>query len=700
MANGDVADGQNRQPGRSGDTSEHFEESPDIEAAREQVDEASDETTGYTDVNEGGFQDGFTIKSILGALFVALIMMPGAIYLGLVAGQGLGSAAQWVTIVLFSEVARRSFLPLSRQEIYVLYYIAGGLAYVALGDRGISGGPMGNLIWNQYFVQSPQAASIAREIPWFATPQPESAGIIQRNFFSRDWWSPHGGALGVLIFTQILERVSWIPAGYILFRATSDIERLPFPLASVAASGATALAEASSKEESWRWRVFSTGTIIGLIFGAFYIAIPVFTGTVFGTAITLIPIPFADFMKSTEQILPAAPVGISGDLGKVIIGFVLPFSMVIGTTVSSIVCQIIGNPILYRLGMLPKWHPGMESINTRIATNFDFWMSAGIGIQIAIAILGLYMVVKATVDATRGNNKDGRGAWNVVPKGRGDTPATIKWAFMVWFGATLAYIATTHFLIPTFPLWLLVIYGLVWTPLNSFIAARMFGLTSQGVNFPFLKELTIMKSNYQNVDVWFAPLPLHDYGHLSQQFREVELTKTKFTSIIKAELLMFPLILLGGLLYWQFIWHTSPVPSAQYPFAQKMWPIAATNQAIFNQINKPDGASFVLSAFKPRIIVGGGVAAMGLYALMYFMKLPVLAFYGAAGGANALPADTIPMCFGACLSRFYFEKRFGTRKWRDYAPVLLAGFACGTGLVSMGAIALALISKAVQPLPF
>ncbi len=690
-----MADNQNNRSDSAGGSA-RFEESEDIESARERVDETAD----VGEDMESEFKEGFTIKSILGALFVALIMMPGAIYLGLVAGQGLGSAAQWVTIVLFAEVARRSFLPLSRQEIYLLYYIAGGLAYVALGDRGISGGPMGNLIWNQYFIQSPQAASIAREIPWFATPQPESAGIVQRSFLHRDWWTPHGGAMGMLILTQILERVSWIPAGYILFRATSDIERLPFPLASVAASGATALAEASSKEESWRWRVFSTGTIIGLIFGAFYIAIPVFTSTVFGTAVTLIPIPFADFMKSTETFMPAAPVNLSGDLGKVLIGFVLPYSMVVGTTVSSILCQWIGNPILYRMGMLPKWHPGMESINTRIATNFDFWMSAGIGIQIAIAIIGLYMVVKATVDAARGGGKDGRGAWNVVPKGRGDSPATIKWAFGVWFGATIAYIATTHFLIPMFPLWLLVVYGLVWTPLNSFIAARMYGLTSQGINFPFLKELTVMKSNYQRVDVWFAPLPLHDYGYLAQSFREVELTKTKFTSIIKAELLMFPLILIGGFLYWQFIWHTSPIPSAQYPFAQKLWPIAATNQAIFNQINKPDGASFVLSAFKPLIIVGGGVVAMMLYAIMIAVKAPILAFYGAAGGANAYPGDTIPMLFGGILSKYYFAKKIGEQKWRDYAPVLLAGFACGTGLISMGAIALALISKAVQPLPF
>ena len=58
------------------------------------------------------FEDGFTLKSMVGAIFIALFMLPGGLYLGLVAGQGVGEAAEWVTIVLFAEVARRSFQPL------------------------------------------------------------------------------------------------------------------------------------------------------------------------------------------------------------------------------------------------------------------------------------------------------------------------------------------------------------------------------------------------------------------------------------------------------------------------------------------------------------------------------------------------------------------------------------------------------------
>lgn len=668
----------------------HPEHLDSVAAARAAVEEESE------DDEHGGFQEGFTIKTFIGALFVTLIMTAGAIYLGLVAGSGLGPAAQWVTIVLFAEVARRSFLPLSRQEIYILFYVAGGLASVALADKGISGGPIGALIWNQYFVQSPQAAPIAKEIPWFATPQPGSPGLDQRTFFHRDWFGP----LGVLIAAQLLERISWLPAGYVLFRATSDIERLPFPLASVAASGATALAEAGSKEDSWRWRIFSTGTTIGLIFGAFYVAIPVLTGVAFGKAVTLIPIPFLDFMPSTETFLPAAPTGFSGDLGKVLTGFVLPFEMVAGSFASSVVCQLGLNPILYKQGVLSQWHPGTDSIQTSVTNNFDFWMSAGVGIQLAIAVIGIAILVKGAIEASKGLNKSSRGAWHEVPAGRGDKAGWYKIALGIWLLSTLAYIGLVHYILPTFPLWLLVTYGLLWTPLNSFIAARMFGLTSQDVTFPFMKEMTIMKSGYQKIDAWFAPMPLNDYGWAAQKFREVELTKTKFTSVIKAEIVMFPLILLGGFMYWQFIWHTSQIPSTQFPNAQKIWPIRATSQAIWTQINKAGGANWMLSAIKPPVIIGSGAAAIGLYGLMSVLKLPLLAFYGVASGANAFVADTTPTFIGACLGKYYFAKKYGLETWRNYAPVLLAGFACGTGLVTMAAIALALISKAVQPLPF
>jgi hypothetical protein len=679
-------------------------EEVDMSKLREQV-EAESREDGETEVQ---FEEGFSGKTIVGALFVGLIMLPGALYLGLVAGQGLGPAAEWVTIVLFAEIMRRSFLPMKKQEIYILYYVAASLTHVVFADKGLSGGPFGTLIWNQYFIQSPPASVVAKDIPSWVVPPAGSAALQNRTFLDAAWAIP----IGLLLLGEVLGRLNWMSAGYVLFRVTSDIERLPFPMAPVAASGATALAEAASKEESWRWRVFSIGSVIGLVFGFFYIAIPVFTSVVFGKAFTLIPIPFFDLTTNTESILPAALTGISGDLTKVLTGFVLPYPIVLGSVWGSIVCRIGMAPFLQRAGVFGDaqsngWTPGMDAFYTKQATDIKFWMSVGIGLQVAVALIGIVSVIKAFGNL-RAQARN-RGLSMTIPKGRGDIKISIP--IMIWLSVTVTYILLAKYLISLgpssqpgatqFPFWLLVFYGLIWSPINSYVSARMIGITGTGVTFPYLKEVSIMKSGYPYADIWYAPIPLYDFGAHAQKFREVELTRTKFGSVVKVELFMLPVILIASFIFWAFFWHTSQIPSSQHPYAAKVWPIHATFQAMFNTINRSsDGIQWVKEAIDGWRVAGGMAAGLSLYFVFGLFKLPGLFFYGFIGGSGAWPMDTIPTFFGAWLGKKYFSKRFGLENWRMYTPVLLAGFSCGTGLIAMASIALALIAKSVNYLPF
>ena len=74
--------------------------------------------------------------------------------------------------------------------------------------------------------------------------------------------------------------------------------------------------------------------------------------------------------------------------------------------------------------------------------------------------------------------------------------------------------------------------------------------------------------------------------------------------------------------------------------------------------------------------------------------------YGLVRGlGTGLAAGVIPQMIGALIGRYYFEKKLGL-KWRQYAPVLLAGFSCGVGLISMFSLGCLLISKAVFQLPY
>src|SRR4029078_3412852 len=163
-------------------------------------------------------------------------------------GGSMGSAAQWVTVILFIEVARRAFTVLKRPEIYVLYYMAGATLVSGSG-----------LLWNQFLVQSEQmrAFGIADKIPSWGAPQ--SLDVLgERSLFHSAWLAP----IGLMALAQVLQRADHFGLGYVMYRLTTAGEKLPLPMAPVNAQGITALADASSGTESWRWRVFSFGAML------------------------------------------------------------------------------------------------------------------------------------------------------------------------------------------------------------------------------------------------------------------------------------------------------------------------------------------------------------------------------------------------------------------------------------------------------
>ena len=190
------------------------------------------------------FADGFNAKTIVGALFVSIVMVPGNIYLELMIGGSIGAAAQWVTIILFIELAKRSFTVLKRQEIYLLYYVT--IALVNRESNAFEG-----LLWNQYFVQSPAVVQFGiqkalGELWWFA-PKANSEALIERTFLHADWFWP----IALLILGTIMGRIAWFSASYVLFRITSDYEKLPFPFAPIAAQGGYGI----GRRKQWRYYV-------------------------------------------------------------------------------------------------------------------------------------------------------------------------------------------------------------------------------------------------------------------------------------------------------------------------------------------------------------------------------------------------------------------------------------------------------------
>jgi hypothetical protein len=633
------------------------------------------------------FEEGFDWKTIVGAIFIGFLMMPGSMYLQLVIGTGIGPAARWVTIILFAELAKRSYSDLKQQEIFLLYYMAGAALHT----------PFQGLLWNQYLVQSDAARmlGVTEFIPAWVVPPLDSSALVERSFFHRDWLIP----ILLLIGTQIITRVDQFGLGYALYRITSDVEKLPFPMAPVAALGTMALAESTEeREKSWKWRVFSVGGLIGLLFGGVYVLLPALSSLVLLEPIRPIPIPWVELTVRTEDWLPAVATGIQLDLGLVFIGMVLPFWAVMGG-LGGLLITMVANPILYRYGILNRWHPGMRTVETIFANNFDFYLSFGIGLGLAIGLIGIWHVIRSF-----SRREPGAGSLRDLfrpPPGRGDINFWLS--IGIYLFSTASYVLLCIWLVPNFPVVFFIIYGFLYTPLISYITARMEGIAGQFVSLPLVREASFIAGakyfGYQGIEIWYAPIPIHNYGSATVSFREIELTGTSIRGIIKSEIVVFPVVMIASLLFSQFIWQLAPIPSSAYPFAQELWHLQALNSLLM-QTSTLEGSSPFFQALNWVYVGSGTMLGVVVYLILSLFGLPVMLVYGLVRGlGQSTPHGLILEVIGALLGRYFFLRRYGVM-WRQYAPVLLAGFSCGMGLMGMFAMGLTLILKSLARLPY
>lgn len=672
------------------------------------------------------YEDGFGWTTVFGIFFCGLIMMPGAIYLGLMTGGNIGSAASWVTVILFGEVARRSMKTMSKGNLVVLLHAAN---VMMAANILFPGGPFGQVVYRAYLVSSEAIRDMGMRdaFPAWFCPKPDSIAITERLLFHKDWWP----AIALTLFIVLIALIKKYTLGYFFFRLCSDVEKLPFPMAPIAAQGALALAESDAKSETLdaeeqvdaeghktysKWRIFTLGSVLGLAFGALQIGVPAISGLFLDKPLFLIPQPFVDTTTLTEPILPATPTGMVLDLGIVLLGFVLPFWAVIGTF-CAIVLTALANPVLQHVGILAQWQMGMNTVNTRFVNGIDFWMSFGIGTAAGIALISIFQTAHSMIKKARETKAQGRELdqrhdevghlWTTPDMGRGDYPMWL--ALLGYVAAAGAMVTVCHLLVPGI-LPFLLIFAFVYSPFISYVNARLLGISGQRVEIPFIREGAFILSGCQKVDIWLAPVPIENYGYQAQAFRVNELTGVNFRSLIKAELVAVPVLFILSLVFWAFIWKSDAIPSDIYPAAQINWELTAKQNALmFSSTFVPEGNTAgehrfadteFAKAIHPKYIAAGAGLTVVLFTVFSVFGLPVMLIYGMIRGFGQLPHVLVLEVVGAMLGRFYFQKKFGSNNFLRMAPTLLAGYFTGVGLVGMSTVALILIKNAVSSSPF
>ena len=446
--------------------------------------------------------------------------------------------------------------------------------------------------------------------------------------------------------------------------------------------------------------------MLGLAFGFLQVGVPAVSSAFLSKPITPIPLPWLELTPVTEGILPATPTGLTIDLGLVMLGLVLPFWAVVGSVLSALVTFTL-NPVLYHAGVLTRWQPGMDTVSTTIANQVDFYFSFNIGMAVGLAVVSIFQTVKQVRKtiresrlraAERPADAPKRSIWN-TPPGRGDW--SMKLCFLAYFGSVLAMIVVCKYLVPDFSIFFLAAFGLLYTPLVSYLNARISGIAGQTVEIPFVREAFILLSGVKGVTPWLVPLPIENYGSVAQEMRTFELTGTRLTSMVKAWLLTSPLVLILGFVFWGFLWADGPIPSDMFPFAQQMWDLHAQNTMILwsSTTGEPGVETLFDQSWHPGFAGAGISTTVVLFTILSFFGAPTMLVYGLVRGFGMLPHSLIFEFLGAAVARFYLHKRFGKKPFLQIAPILFAGYLSGVGLIGMAAVAVRLIKAGISQSP-
>lgn len=648
----------------------------------------------------GGFRDGFNWKTVVGALFLGFIVNPATDYLSLVIGNdaAIGGAMKWVLVILFAEIAKRSFSTLRTQELYTLHFMVGAV----LAD------PFTGYLFKQFVAQSEyvQGLGLASELPRWAFPNAVELQSSGRTLLSAAWLP----IIALTMFGAVVGRIQNYGLGYVLYRMANDVEKLPFPFAPVSAAGIVALSTDRGEESSWRWRCFAIGGMLGIVWGAIYICVPMITQAILPKRVELIPLIFLDFTPQVGRILPAVPFNLVLNFGAFLAGMVVPFWGVVGSFIGLVITWV-ANPALQKLGILTQWQPDMGFVDTVFSNDIDFYLSFGIGLTFAVTFSQFAIFLSTTV---RGLFKSGRkGAepehrpplrqrlaegWRLLVTNNTDRGDFSIWvAVLIYLATTFSWILLGVLLIGSgYPWPIMVFYALVYTPLISYATAKLEGICGQAVNVPYLREMTVLLSGYRGVDIWFAPMPIQNLGAETVGFRVLELTGTKISSQVKTLALTLPIVIVASFFTAEILWRMAPIPSSAYPYTQLMWELNLRQFCLMITSTQEGGSQF-LEALHFDYVFWGLASGSTLFAVLSVFGLPIMLVFGAVWGlAQSNPGALFCTMLGAVLARFHFKRKYKDM-WLKYMTAVMAGFGCGIGMTSLIAMAFNVITRMLSP---
>jgi len=632
---------------------------------------------GETVEVKGEFKSGLTWRSFTALLYSLLIFSPAAIYLNLVTiGGGLGSAVEVTTLFLFSELAAFSGNPITPQEAAMIFGPA----------TRVAGGFL-DLIYRLYFVHSPlliQFGIDPKEIPWWFSPPRTSPVWDLRTFIHPDWLP----IILVNVIVHVTSLASGIFFGLLARELFIEGERLPFPMQQIIVSAIITF----SRREKRLFHVLSSCAMLGLIYGFILYTLPQVSGALSGIPIDPIPKPWVDLTGLIEPYLPGASFGIATSLTGISAGMMIPQEqLVIGIFVGSVLRFLVINPLLIKLGISEWagfWKPGMNLTQIYQYSQLYFWLNPLIGVGFAVGIVPFIFKGRVFINSLISAFQIPVARRRVEQRISGP-PAGAFWIALLFALGIIGSIALDLFLIPDFPLWVLILYEFVMPFLITLSAGRMVGLTGTtagSLSIPYFHQITIIASGYPKISAWFLPLKVDPGTGWLINFKICQLTRTTLRSWIICGVAGWILSFIIGFAFTEIFWRAAPIPSGMYPVPAIMWPIQIMNTCVW--ITRPQ------RFFDPAAIAYWGVGFGLLMALSHYTNMLYFMIGIAAGLSTPIPGAVLILA-GLIIKRIMYLQM--GRQWTlRHRAIILAGIALGEGLASILGTSIMIIAKGIS----
>jgi len=643
-------------------------------------------------MTEVKYEEGLTSRSFLALAYSSLVLMPAVMFGYLVAnvslvgylGVGQIPILGYAVAYLFRELARLSGTRLTKQEVFVIYsasITAAGEIFFFTVMHNAYYRSLSPLTWS--FFAPGSNIPLPLEIPdWFAPP-PYSSAILSRSFLHSGWIMP---VLTFSVGTWLMTKVIALATGTFTYQLYVVEEKLPFPIQKV---GAESILTLSEREPS-KMNILTLCALISSLYGLVLYFIPFIT--FFG--FVPIPIPWVDFNAPLHTVIQGASFGISTDLLYLAAGMMLPLHVSISIFVGSIALFFFGNYYLVTNGIsgfAKEYSAGMNISQIWQRSTLHVWAFVSIGLSVAAAIIPLIVRPGAIMRAVKSLSKVSE-----TFRERGVLPIHIILA--LYLAGAGALVALCYSLAPNFPIWILAAMVFGWIFLGDLISSNALGTSGFTVSIPYMQQFIVSSSGYQGVDAWYLPLNIGGWGTWwCGWFKMCDLSKTKLSSYIKANLISTPMAFALSFVYMSLFWVISPIPSPLYPAVDIYFPIT-----VLMGYQTASGTLWVSRAVAAENSMMWLLGSLGIgtaiQLLITFVHLP-FSLMGAVVG-TLLPIPITLMTLVGGLLNWFLKRKFGKAVWEDYQPVVCAGLFLGESLIITLGVLAAMIMKGMWLLPY